>query len=372
MYKPVILIGNGMRDNPEAVQELASRNVPILLTWMAMDLLPDDHPAYCGRPGMIGQRAANIIVQKCDHLFSYGARLDLETVGYNYDRFAPKAIRTIYDCDQAELDKLPYTSAKNTELLTMGNHLYGPWLTWCKSLNARYPVVTDEHRRKLAFINPYYFHDVLSDLLQPEDVIAIGSSGLAPCTFFQAFRVKAGQRIANLCALGAMGADVPMAIGECIGSGGRRTICVTGDGGFALNVVELEVARRLNLNIKYFVFDNCGYGSIRNMQNSRFEGHHVACDMESGMTLPDYETICMACGVAHYRIAFPSRLHDDMKRVLETPGPAVCEISIPRDFTIEYKMGSTLKGDKFELDAYEDLSPKLPADELAELMEWDG
>ena len=63
-----------------------------------------------------------------------------------------------------------------------------------------------------------------------------------------------------LASNGAMGADIPMAIGAAFGAPGRRVLCVTGDGGFAINSPELEVVRRHNLNIKFFVFNNSGYG----------------------------------------------------------------------------------------------------------------
>ena len=61
MYKPVILLGNGARNNPALLEYLGEINVPILTTWMAADLIAEDNPAFCGRPGIYGQRAANIV-----------------------------------------------------------------------------------------------------------------------------------------------------------------------------------------------------------------------------------------------------------------------------------------------------------------------
>src|SRR3990172_6171723 len=97
MNKPVILLGNGCRNSPDLVAHLCNLNIPILTTWMAADLIPEDHPAFCGRPGIYGQRAANIIQQKATHLYAFGARLDEQQVAYRYDRFAPWAWKYIYD-----------------------------------------------------------------------------------------------------------------------------------------------------------------------------------------------------------------------------------------------------------------------------------
>src|SRR5512146_3262354 len=107
MYKPVILLGNGCRNNPALVRYLCGLGVPVLTTWMAADLVAEDSPVFCGRPGTVGQRAANIIVQKADDICIFGARLDGATVGYRLDNLAPNAEIYVYDVDHAELAKLP-------------------------------------------------------------------------------------------------------------------------------------------------------------------------------------------------------------------------------------------------------------------------
>lgn len=138
MNKPVILLGNGIRGNPELIDYLINLGIPILTTWMAADLIPEDHPAFCGRPGVYGQRAANIIQQKAQEIWIIGARLDELQVAYRIDKFAPNAIKTVVDIDQAELNKLPDNWRKIHG--ETGNFLiYGDnkWLSWCKSLYNR-------------------------------------------------------------------------------------------------------------------------------------------------------------------------------------------------------------------------------------------
>src|SRR3990172_6274993 len=107
MNKPVILLGNGCRNSPDLVAHLCNLNIPVLTTWMAADLIPEDHPAFCGRPGIFGQRAANIILQKADEIRCFGARLDGEQVAYDYERFAPNAKRKYFaDTDIAECARM--------------------------------------------------------------------------------------------------------------------------------------------------------------------------------------------------------------------------------------------------------------------------
>src|SRR5512139_3032234 len=143
MNKPVILIGNGMRNNPDLLVELCELHIPVLTTWMAADLIPEAAPVWCGRPGILGQRAANIIQQMATHLYCFGARLDEQQVAYRYDNFAPKAEKFVYEIDQAELDKLPRNWLKNKEYLEYSfnslNSLVNPaWMAYCRKLYDRF------------------------------------------------------------------------------------------------------------------------------------------------------------------------------------------------------------------------------------------
>src|SRR6185369_13384337 len=118
------------------------------------------------------------------------------------------------------------------------------------------------------FVDPYYFVRRLGDVCEEGETIVPGSSGMQSCALMQAWKVKRGQHILLCNTIGAMGLE-PMAIGAALATD-RRVICVTGDGGFFQNMQELEVVKRLRLNIKYFVFVNGGYGSITTMQDARF------------------------------------------------------------------------------------------------------
>jgi len=141
------------------------------------------------------------------------------------------------------------------------------------------------------FVNTYVLIDVLSDLCAPEDVLAPGSSGACSDIFLQCFRLKQGQRVVNSPSLGAMGTGLPGTIGTCLASGRRRTICVNGDGGFQLNIQDLETVRRLSLPIKYFILCNGTYASIIGSQRNHFEGRLVGSDPSSHLTLPDVRKV---------------------------------------------------------------------------------
>jgi acetolactate synthase-1/2/3 large subunit len=215
----------------------------------------------------------------------------------------------------------------------------------------------------IGYVDPFHFISLLSDYARPDDVLAVGSSGFAPQTFMQAFKVKEGQRVTNCSTIGAMGADIPMAIGACIASG-KRTLCVTGDGGFMLNVNELEVVRRLKLPIQFFVYSNNGYGSIRAMQKARFNGNYVGCDPASGFTIPRLSDIADCYGLNYQYI-------QSLYYKVEFKGQII-ELMIDPDYVQLPRVATSMVNGQFDQDDMQDMTPKIPADELKQIMEWDG
>jgi acetolactate synthase-1/2/3 large subunit len=318
IIKPVFLIGNGLRGAPHIIEQLCKLNVPVLTTWQGCDLIPEDSPVFCGRPGNIGQRAANIILQKSNWVMMAGARLDMETIGHDLAGFVPNCeMPIVVDCDAEELAKFPNKWGKIMMDFNNPKIGYGQsglpfvsgdpeWLAWCKALYNRFRPELDGQDGG-NFVDPYAFINTLSDVCNENDILVPGSSGMQSCAFFQAFKVKKGQRILCCNTIGAMGFE-PMAIGAAIASG-RRVIVVTGDGGFAQNMQELEVVRRMGLPIHYFVFSNGGYGSISSMQDGRF-GLRVGSTPESGFTVPDLGWFSMGCDFSHYLIDNNDRLKD--------------------------------------------------------------
>jgi acetolactate synthase-1/2/3 large subunit len=124
-----------------------------------------------------------------------------------------------------------------------------------------------------------------------------------------------------------MGFDLPASIGACLASGGRRTICVTGDGGFQMNVQELETLARLNLPVKVFILDNKGYAMIRGSHMGAFSGRLTACTAESGLTLPDVLKQAAVYGIPGYAIDADADMRD-LESLIDAPGPLVCRVKV--------------------------------------------
>jgi acetolactate synthase I/II/III large subunit len=339
--RPIILAGNGVHlagAEAEFLDLVNQLNIPVLTTWLGIDLMPESHSLFIGRPGSIAPRGANFALQNSDCLLVIGSRLDMALMGYAHDRFARAAKKIMVDIDPAEIRKINtkidmpvYADAKVfiVALLNRMNEIktrpLSDWLARCQDWKKKYPVVLPEHRAHRGSVSTYFFSEILADELSGNDLIVPGSSGNSVELFLLVFKVKAGQRIFHNRGLGAMGFGLPASIGACIASGRKRTICVDGDGGFQLNIQELETVARLQLPIKFFVVNNEGYGSIRAMQTNYFK-RKVGADRESGLTLPDIIKVADAYGLTTMRISDQDDLRNQIRNVLQLPGPVICEI----------------------------------------------
>lgn len=141
-------------------------------------------------------------------------------------------------------------------------------------------------------IDLYDFVSALNKASKSYDIINPSASGMTANIILQTWKVKPGQRFITNFVLGEMGAGLPYSIGAALATG-RRVIHIEGDGGFQLNIHELETIRRLNLPIIMFIINNNGYASIRDSQMKNF-GRLTGADDTSGLTLPSLEDIAIA------------------------------------------------------------------------------
>jgi len=379
--RPVILVGNGVRladGIKDFLDMIDLLQIPVLTTWKAIDFLPEDHPLFVGRPGAVGQRGANFTQQNSDFILIIGARLDFGQTGYNHRNFARAAKKVIVDIDPNEIKKMDmhinvpiYSDAKVfiQELVKQKDKIVpidrNNWLRKCKEWQAKYPVILKKYWKQRNYVNNYVLIDVLSDEMSENDLLVPGSSGASSEVTMQAFRVKKGQRIFNSEGLGPMGCGIPASIGGCIASGRKRTVCIDGDGGFYMNVQDLETVKRLNLPIKYFVLNNQGYASIRTTQKNYFKGHFVASDTSSGLTLPNTRKIADAFGISFIQITNHKSIREKVRGILNIEGPVVCEVILPFEQVTAPKLSSYQKKDgSFVSKPLEDLWPFLDREEF--------
>lgn len=379
--RPIVLVGNGVRSSgaySEFLEFIKKTNIPVLTTWKALDFLEEDHPQYVGRPGGVGQRGANFNQQNSDLIIVLGARLDHGQLAYQPQYFAREAKKCIVDIDKNEINKLginidyPFDVDAKSFLFHLNKQLtekhIAPkeWLSFCKNLYNKYPVVQRGHLEKSGSISNYAFIEYLSELLPENSLLVPGSSGACSEVTMQAFKCKKGTRVYNSQGLGSMGFAVPASIAACMASG-KETITIEGDGGFVMNTQELELVKRYNLPIKFFILNNNGYGSIRTTQNNHFGGNLVISDPSSGLTLPSIELIAKSYGLPFFKATSQSSARACVKKVLDLKFPAICELIVdPSHVTLPKASVKKKEDGSFTTLPMEDLAPFLDREEFRE------
>ncbi len=383
--RPVLLAGNGIRLAGAIPQfeELAELlGIPVLTTWNGIDLIGEEHPLFFGRPGGMGQRYANFVQQNSDFFLSIGARMNLLQTGYNFDGFARAATRIMVDIDENELKKINVrpqipvcADAKDfIECLLAHKDLIrkredAEWLAYARRMKEKYPIVQESYWAQTEEVNTYALLDTITEQMTAEDIYVSGSSGTCIDVSMQTFRVKKGQRVFSTKGLASMGFGVPATIGACLAGGRRRTVCVNGDGGFQMNIQELETIHRLNLPIKIFVLNNHGYAQIHATQKNIFAGHYVACDADSELTLSPISDVANAYRLKTVQIHTNSELPEKVAEVLDYDGPVICEVFVPIDLSAFPKQVSYKRSDgQMESLPLEYMNPPLSDEEFAENM----
>jgi len=390
--RPVVLAGSGVRlagatnRFHAVVQRLG---IPVTTAW-THDVLPTDHPLWCGRPGTIGDRAGNFVVQSSDTLLILGSRLNIRQVGYDGASFAAGAYKIQVDVDAGEMDKptvrvdLPITAdlaeflgALEAELerrsYAVGRH--AGWLAWCRERVARYPVVQEHQRSSAPPINPYHFMEELFGRLGAHDVVVTGN-GAACVMAFQTARLCDGQRLFSNSGAASMGYDLPAALGAAAAAAEMHgtalaadrpaIVCLAGDGSLQMNIQELQTLVQTSWPVKIFVLDNGGYLSIRSTQRAFFDGL-IGESPASGLQLPDYVAVAGAYGLPAVRLSHPAAIAETIGAVLAGDGPCLCQVVVDPRQGFEPRVRSRQRRDgTIESPALDDLYPFLDSQELAE------
>ncbi len=382
--RPVILAGDGIFFGDaykEFLQCLDKLKIPVVTAWNADDLLWEDHPCYAGRPGTVGTRGGNFVVQCCDLLLVLGCRMNIRMISYNKHNFAKDAYKIVVDIDEKELKKptvkvdMPvHANVKDVlkdlaglDTKNAGDH--EKWLKWCRDINKRYPACKEEFLKVNSPLNPYAFIKKLSGYLSENDAVVCGN-GAACVQTFQAFEVKKGQRLYTNSGCAAMGYGFPAAIGAAVYRGKDRTVCIDGDGSFMMNLQELQTAVYNKLELKIIILNNNGYHSIRQTQTNLFKPPLVGVCDGNGISFPDFEKIAYAFDIPYFRVGALDETDETLKKAFALKGPVICEAVVDERQNFEPKLSSKMLDDGSMVSPdIDDMFPFLPEDEYKKIHE---
>lgn len=378
--RPVLLGGTGVHiaGEMERFRNIAALlGIPAVGGWNAYDLIPNEHPCYSGRPGTLGDRPGNFVVQNADFLLILGCRLNIRQISYNWENFAPKAWKAQVDIDPSELRKPTLNNdllitADLREFLPVLEETLGGWtqkpehvsfLAWSKGKVATYPVL--QKRQTLpGAINPYYFMERLFEYLNPDDIVVAGN-GSACVTSFQAGKIKKFTRLYTNSGDASMGYDLPAAIGAALAAGGKRIICLAGDGSIMMNLQELATIAGEKLPVYIYLLNNKGYHSIRQTQQAYFPDNILGIDEHTGVHFPSFMKLGECFGLPGLFADKNEDIDSFIQNSLAVPAPCLHEVALDPAQNFEPKTASRkLPDGTMFTPSMDDMAPFLSPEEL--------
>ena len=329
--KPIFVLGGGaIHDLYRIMAWLKEYKIPFVCTKNAYGYIDDYEFNYAGMIGINGSRQANYAVQNADLLIVLGSRLSIPSIGYETTLFAPKAKKIVVDIDYIQLKycNIHADIALKMDVALFMDILYknkfrANYSDWFRDVIIQHNVDVPFRPINKNYVDAYNFYDQLSSFQNLFDIL-VTDQGAAFYAWSQSFQVEDGVSFTN-GGFSPMGYGLPAAIGACIANGKKPTVCVTGDGGFEMNVQELQTIVQYDLPIKIFVFNNHGYGSIRNTQDAYFKGHYVGSDPTSGVSCVSVQNIAEAYNIPSYCIKTDLKL-GLLDKAFKIQGPVLIDV----------------------------------------------
>ena len=201
--------------------------------------------------------------------------------------------------------------------------------------------------------------DKLSKHLNSKDII-IGDTGAHLTWLVQAIKIKLGQKLFSAFGNSPMGYALPASIGASIVRNKKRIICVAGDGSIQFNLQELHTVDKLKLPVKIFIFNNNGYGIIKQFQELYLNKRYEATGTGKGVSNPNFKKISRAFNI-NYNLIKNHKQLKKLDKIINSKNAEIIEVNIKdnQKITPKLQFGNPI----------EDLSPLLARKEFFKNMD---
>lgn len=332
--KPYIYIGGGAITDDAGAEVLALAekiDAPIGCTMMGISAVPSSNPRWLGMEGMHGHYVSSIAQNEADLIITAGCRFSDRGTG-NTAKYARNAKIIHMDIDASELCKnipveLGMTGSMKEILQKLAEKLpqqtHADWMARVAELQEKTRELEAQNPDELT---PFTAIDALAEAADKETIVAT-DVGQHQMWVAQHYPFETPRTFISSGGLGTMGFGLGAAIGAATATG-KKTILVTGDGSFGMNLNELATAVTNQTPVVVFIMNNGVLGMVRQWQTLFFDKHYSNTTLERKT---DFVKLAEAFGMPGYRAMNMAELKEVLPKAFAEKGPVLVDCAIDCD-----------------------------------------
>ena len=326
--RPMLWLGNGARDAGGAAARLLDLGFRAVTSWAGRGIVPEDDARSLGALNGLGMPEIQKFYESVDLMLVVGSRLR----GHETFDFSVKLPANLV---QIDVDPLANGRTYPVKQFVAGDSKL-TLEALVEAVQGRVTVdakFSDDFARLRERARGDFRQSLGPYASFPEQFRAAMPRGATWVRDITIANSSWGNRLMpvfdpseNVYPVGAgIGLGLPLGVGAAVaGAGRRKTVVLTGDGGFALNMTELWTAVQERLDLAIVVMNDKGYGVIRQIQDAQYGGRHVYGDLQ----VPDLEGVAKLAGIPFWRVSEAAMLEQTLKAALDAAGPSLVEVDV--------------------------------------------
>jgi acetolactate synthase-1/2/3 large subunit/sulfoacetaldehyde acetyltransferase len=341
--RPLLLAGGGVnwaQANELAVRLAECQGLPMITAYGRNDAVPNAHPLYVGPLGRAGSPEAAAICKRADLVVALGSRLGQFTTHFDARYIAPGTQIVQVDVEAGDIGRYyPVAVGMQADageacralLAELGDGAppagRAAWREEAVTLKRQREERLDRERALASLpLKPQRVYAELRRALPSGTIVAL-DAGAAPAYGYDRLRFDRPRTFLTPLDLGGLGFAFPEALGAKLGRPDAPVLAIHGDGGFLMNVQELETAVRHRINAVTLVMNNNCWGSEKAYQKHFYGGRYIGCDIGN----PRYDQLARLFGAEGYYVEQADQVGDAVRAALDCGKPAIVEIPIDPD-----------------------------------------
>jgi acetolactate synthase I/II/III large subunit len=325
--RPMLWTGSGARCAGAVVQKFLDLGFGLVTSWNGRGVVSEDHPLNLGALHGVGVPLIETFYESVDLLIVAGSRLrGQETLDATLKLPRSKV--------QIDIDPTAEGRTYATEAFVCGDaQLTLQGLLERIEGRMRIDAGFAAQFRKLkqdaraAFketLGPYSNFAEQLRSVTPRDAVWVRDITVSNSTWGHRLFALHAPRDNVYPTSAGIGQGLPLAVGAAIAAGGRKTVLLSGDGGFVLNLGELWTVVQEQPNLLMIVMNDRGYAVIKHMQDAQFNGNRQYGDLLG----PDFGGLARLAGLPFRKVERAEDFGVSAARAIEINGPAMIEVDM--------------------------------------------